>query len=103
MVTYDNEGLYIESVSGYAAKAMAVDAIINSLLTLAATEAGQNGVSEYSLNDGQVQIKTVRRGSTAIMQSIKEFEKLKQYYIEKASGTRMTRLVDSKNFIGRRY
>jgi hypothetical protein len=103
MVTYDNEGLYIESVSGYAAKAMAVDAIINSLLTLAATEAGQNGVSEYSLNDGQVQIKTVRRGSAAIMQSIEKYEKLKQYYIEKASGTRMTRLVDSKNFIGPRH
>jgi hypothetical protein len=103
MVSYNNERLYIESAEGYAAKALAVDAIINALLLLAATEAGQNGVSEYSLNDGQVQIRAAKRGSSAIMASIADYEKLKQYYITKSKGGRMTRLVDSRNFIGTRH
>ncbi len=102
VITFNDEGLYIESKKTYAEKALAVDQIIEALLVLAATEAGSEGVTEYSLNDGQVQIRTVKRGVNAIMQSIQSFEKLKQYYIVKSRGTRMTRLVDGKSFVGPR-
>lgn len=102
IISFNNEGLYIESKKTYAEKALAIDSIIEALLILAANEAGSDGVTEYSLNDGQVQIKTVKRGVNAIMQSIASFEKLKQYYIVKSRGTRMTRLVDGKTFVGPR-
>lgn len=101
MVIYDNEGLYIDSKTSNAAKADACNQIISALLALAATEAANDGVTEYSLNDGQVQIRTVRRGVDGIMNSIKSFENLKTYYMNKANG-RMIRLVDSKNFTGNR-
>jgi stage III sporulation protein SpoIIIAA len=100
MVTYHNEKLYIDSKKSYADKARAVDEIIEALLALAITEAANDGVQSYSLNDGQVIINSTKRGSQSIMNSINAFEKLKQYYVLKANGSRMTRLVDSKNFTG---
>ncbi len=99
MVTYDNEGLYIDSKTSNAAKAKACSQIISALLTLAATEAASDGVSKYTLNDGQVVITAEKRGVNSIMASIKGFENLRKYYIAQVNG-RMTRLVDSKNFTG---
>jgi hypothetical protein len=101
MVTYDSEGFYIASKRSAREKVIAIDAIIDALLLQAANEATSEGVTSYSLNDGQVQIATTRRGAESIMKSIQAFEKLRTYYEIRANGSRMTRLVDSKNFIGR--
>lgn len=100
MIEFSNSGLYIESQTSIEAKIVAIDAIITSLLSAAASSAGTSHLSEYSLNDGQVLIKSSLRGSTAIMQAIKDFEALKIFYMNKIN-PRVVRLVDEKNFIGR--
>lgn len=97
---FDTAGLYLETVSGNEAKIAAIDNIIATLLTTAATAAGSDNISEYSLNDGQVIIKTLYRGSDSIYEAIKNFEKLRQFYISRING-RVIRLVHEKNFIGR--
>ncbi len=101
MVTYDSEGIYIDSKATTAGKLLAVKSIISALLTLAASEASNDGVSKYTLNDGQVIIITERRGMTSIMDSIKKFETLQVYYENKLNGSRV-RLVPSRNFTGPR-
>jgi hypothetical protein len=97
MVVFDSAALYIESQTGIKAKIVAIDAIIDALLVTAAKAATNDHLTEYSLNDGQVQIKSAYRGASAIFNSIKEFEKLKQIYMSRING-RVVRLVDSKNF-----
>lgn len=97
MVIYDSAALYIEAQSGLQAKIIAIDAIIEALLITAVKAATNDNISEYSLNDGQTQIKTVYKGADAVVRSIKEFEKIKQLYVNRLNG-RMIRLVDDKNF-----
>lgn len=97
MVIYDSAALYIEAQSGLQAKITAIDAIIDALLLTAAKAAAGDNISEYSLNDGQTQIKTVYRGTSAVYASIRDFEKLKQMYMSRING-RVIRLVDDKNF-----
>lgn len=99
MITYDTVGLYLETATTNQEKITAIDAIISALLTTAANAAGNENISEYSLNDGQVIIKTNYRGVESIYKSIAAFRKLRQEYINMING-RVVRLVDGKNFIG---
>lgn len=102
MVTFDSAGLYVLSKKGIRAQIAAIDEIIAALLITALDSAGKDGVTEYSLNDGQVQIRTVNRGAKGIQESILAFRRLKNDLISEYNGGRMTRLVDSKAFIGNR-
>jgi len=97
MVIYDSADKYIESCTSLQDKITAIDAIITGLLSAAAKAAANDNISEYSINDGQVQIKSVYRGAAAVMNSIKQFEALKQFYVNQLNG-RIIRLVDGKNF-----
>lgn len=99
MVEYTSEGIYLDSCTTNQAKVVAIDAIINSLMASAASNAGNAGISEYWLDDGQTKIKKVYRSSSSIFDAIKDFERLKQMYVNRING-RMVRLVDGKNFIG---
>lgn len=96
-VYFDSCGLYIASCRSINAKLAAIDVIIDTLLVTAADSAGVADLSEYSLNDGQTIIRTIYKGTQAVMDAIMAFEKLKIYYQSKVTG-RMVRLVDSKNF-----
>jgi hypothetical protein len=101
MTVYDSAAIYLESRTDARSKIAAIDAIINALLITAAKAAEGENITEYWLDDGQTKIKTVRRTSGEIQASIKDWQKLKQYYINSLNG-RVFRLVDSKNFnIGR--
>lgn len=101
MVTFDSASIYIDSATSNKAKVVAIDAIIDGLLSTAAKAATDENITEYMLNDGQTIIKSVYRGSEAIYASIAAFERLKQMYMNRING-RMVRLVDSKNFIRNR-
>ncbi|KKQ06413.1 MAG: hypothetical protein US15_C0012G0011 [Candidatus Moranbacteria bacterium GW2011_GWF1_36_4] len=98
MVIYNNAGLYIEESTTIEGKIAAIEAIITALQVTAASAAGCDNITEYSLDDGQSKIRTVYRGVSQIIASINNFEKLKQMYINKLNG-RVVRLVDSKSFI----
>lgn len=98
-VIYDSAAGYIESATTIEGRITAIEAIITALLTTAANAAANEYITEYSLDDGQTKIRTAYRGTAAIMASIKSFESLKQYYMNKVNG-RVFRLVDGKNFTG---
>lgn len=99
MVEYDSEIAYLESKTDARSKIAAIDAIVNQLLLTAAKAALSEDVTEYSLDDGQTKIKTIRRPVSAIMKSIADLNTLKNEYINQLNG-RITQLRDSKNFIG---
>jgi hypothetical protein len=101
MTVYDSADIYLESRTGARAKITAIDAIVDALLLTAAKAAAGENILEYSLDDGQTKIKTVRRSSKEIEASIMAFQRLKQLYINQLNG-RVFRMIDSKNFnIGR--
>lgn len=98
MVYYDSAALYIESATTTKAKITAIDAIITALLSLAATAATSENVSEYTLNDGLSVIKESYRGTEAILKSVKAYEQLKNTYLRRLNGSHI-RLVDEHNMM----
>lgn len=102
MVYFDSSSIYLASATTNIAKIAAIDNIITGLLTVAATAAANDNISEYSLDDGQTVIREVYQGTAAVMRSIQAFEQLKTYYQNKLNG-RVARAVDVKNFNRSRY
>lgn len=101
MIIYESEKHYIDSCASLQAKIAAIDVIIAALLSTAAQAATSDDISEYWLNDGQTQIKTINRGSAQIERSILAFERLRMMYVNRLNpGGRILRLVDSKNLNG---
>lgn len=101
MVTYDSANIYIQCATTLEGKIARIDAIITALEDTALKAAANDNISEYSLNDGQTIIRTVYKGADAVLNSIMAFEKIKQMYVNRLNG-RVFRLVDGKNFTGRR-
>jgi hypothetical protein len=100
-MVYQSFSSYINCASSTRAKIARIDEIISALLDSAADAATNEGVSQYTLNDGQVIVNASNRSSKSIMESIKSFESLKSYYQQQLTG-RVMRLVDSKNFSRKR-
>lgn len=99
MVYFDSADLYIEGATSLRDKITRIDAVIDALLTTATKAAANDNISEYSLNDGQTQIRTAYKGADQVFQSIAAFERLKQIYVNRLNG-RSFRLIDGKNFPG---
>ncbi len=97
MVEYDSAAVYIEGAVSLRDKISRINEVIDALIKAATAAAANDGISEYALDNGQTKIKTVYRGTAAIFNSIKDFERLKQIYVNRLNG-HVTRLVDSKNF-----
>lgn len=100
-VYYDSAAIYIQCASTLQDRIIRIDAIITALYDTALKAAANDNLTEYSLNDGQTVIRTVYKGADSVLSSIKAFESIKQMYINQLNG-RVFRLVDSKNFTGRR-
>jgi len=98
MVIYDSSLVYIQSATTIVGKIAKIDAIISALEDTAIKSAVNEHITEYSLDDGQSKIRTIYRGTAAVLKSIQAFEQLKQMYVNRLNG-RVTRLVDGKNFI----
>ena len=99
MVYFDSASVYIEGATSLRDKITRIDAVIEALLVTATSAAANDNISEYSLNDGQTQIRTAYKGTDQIFESINAFERLKQIYVNRLNG-RSFRLVDGKNFPG---
>lgn len=104
MVVFDSAAVYIDNQGTYSclrdkwkARIVALDNIIDALEIAALTAAGRSHLTEYTLNDGQTQIKCIYRSAAEIQQAIMDYEGMKNYYINKLNG-RVFRLMDSKNF-----
>jgi len=97
MVYYDTCGIYVQSATSLQDKLTKINAIIDVLYSSALNAAGNNDITEYSLDDGQVKIRTVYRDSGQIMKSIDVLERQKQSVLNQLNG-RITRHIDSDNF-----
>lgn len=97
MITFDNEGLYIQSAKSIKEKITKIDEVIAALWTSVLEAAKNDHVQSYSLNDGQVQIRSDYRSTEAVMKSIKGLEKMKHYYIAQING-RVFGAKDASNF-----
>lgn len=101
MVVYDSCFKYLQSRTTLLERVAAIDAIIAAMEVAALAAATNEGVSQYSLNDGQTIISTTSRSVSDITKSIKEMISLKNYYINQPNmNGRVRRLVDGKNMIG---
>lgn len=96
MIVYDTCGIYIQSITDLKAKYTAITNLINALYLSATNGAGNQGKSEYSLDDGQIKIKTVYRSTQETLAAIDVLERQKQTILNQLNG-RVTRGVDSKN------
>lgn len=97
MVYFDSCSIYVTSATSLRAKIDRMQAVIDMLEETALKSAGNEDISEYSLDDGQTKIKTVYKSASAVADAIETFERLKQKYINQLNG-RAVRMVDSKNF-----
>jgi hypothetical protein len=98
MVIYDSAGLYLESKTTMAERVDAIQEIIDALILKAADATATANYEEYSLNDGQTQIRTRYRSVQDIEAAITVFDRLLQRYLNRLNGRAM-RMVDSKNFL----
>ena len=89
---------YLGTCQSNDAKIIAIDAIIDSMLTAAATAAESGHLDEYQYDDGHVKIRTKYRSVSQIVTAINSFNQLKQLYINRKTG-RMIKLMDDKNFM----
>jgi hypothetical protein len=86
-----NDGIYtvesyIECKATVRDKIKAIDALIDKF-ELKLLEVGDSVVyDEYSMNDGQMNVRTKYRSSNDVLQAIDNLEKLKQRYVNKLNG-----------------
>lgn len=97
MVVYNSAAIYVASATSIKDKIKKIDAIITALYDTALKAAANDNITEYMLDDGQTKIQTTYNGTAAVFNSIKNFEQIKQMYLNQLNG-RMVRLVDGKNF-----
>jgi len=93
--TFGSAKLYIDSVTTTEARLTKVIQIIDGLTDLAVTAASNDDIGEYSLNDGQVVIKTVYRSVDDIADSIFKWERVKNILLGRLNG-RVVVLKDAR-------
>lgn len=77
---------YVESKTTLAAKIVAYDTIIAGM-EAAYLEAVTSGhLSEYSMNDGQMNVKAVYRSITDMNAAIQGLEQIRQRYVQRYNG-----------------
>lgn len=97
MNVYETAGLYITAAATLEERITRIDSVIDALLVVMVDSAGTAKFSEYTLNDGQTQIRAAYRDQQAITAQINALETLKNKYLNQLNG-RVVRLVDSKDF-----
>jgi uncharacterized protein YggE len=81
------------------AKINEVDAIINELMNTAMRSVMKGEIAEYELDTGQTRIRKKYNSPAMVQNSIKEYEALRQMYVNKLNkSTGSYRLMDERNF-----
>ena len=88
---------YIQSATTLVEKIKKLDAIIEALENLALKSAEGADISKYMLNDGQTTISTEYRSPLEITNSLFQYEKIRQNYLNKLDG-RSVKLIDKGIF-----
>ena len=98
MAIYEKASDYLGEATTLQDRITRINNIIDALELKAVDATESQYIEEYSLNDGQTQIRTRYRGIKGITDAINAFETIRQRYINQLQG-RGTRLVDGQNFI----
>jgi len=88
-MSYHTETLYIESATTLEERVRRICAIIEALELRQVAVIGNEDVQEYSIDDGQVKIKTSYRGAKQIAEAIQAYEVIKQRILNKLNGRQM--------------
>lgn len=94
---YPSVALYYRSANDLCDKVNRLDESIELLITAMATQALEDDVLEYRLDDGQTRIKVIKRSVEQMTKSIKALEQLRNYYLKQLNGTGVVRLVDHES------
>lgn len=82
-----NEILYIESANSLLEKIEKIDIIIDALLTQMELSASGSNIEEYSVDDGQIKIKTAYRDPVSMANAIFRFEQMRGRLLNKLNGS----------------
>jgi hypothetical protein len=90
MSTTCTETIYIQSASSLKESYERIQAIILALQLAVVDLAPKAGLTDYSLDDGQVKIKTSYRNADDIAKAILSYEKIAQGILNQLNGRVMT-------------
>ena len=97
LIWFDKDAIQkIESTATRQERIAAIDTIIDTLLSAAASAALNSDLMEYKADTGQTKVSRMFRDPSAIAAAVMSFEKIKVMYVNRQNG-RMTRLIDSRN------
>lgn len=98
MALYDSESMYIVCSTSTQERLARIEAVIIALENQALIAAGDSNISEYSLNDGQVTIRTAYRSPDSIAKAINVYEAMYQRLFNRCGGLNIVRLRDARSF-----
>ena len=87
---------YIIDSTGLKQRYDRITQIITALENQMILAAGNSTTEEYSLNDGQIQIRTMYRSPDSISKAIDAFEKIRNRILAELTGTTRVRLADAQ-------
>ncbi len=77
---------YIECRADLKAKIIAIDALIDAMELKMLDVVGTSDLDEYSMDDGQMKVRTKYRSTSDVLAGIDGLEKLKQRYVNRLNG-----------------
>lgn len=83
---FDSAFVYIDSACDNAERIKKIQTIIDALEDQILQSAGKSGIDEYSLDDGQIKIRTKYRNVEDIEKAISAFQKSQTRLINKTQG-----------------
>lgn len=83
------ETIYIQGADNLYERLKRIDQIIDALELNLLENIGNSNIDEYSLDDGQVKIKTIYRSTKDISNAIDALEKQKQRLLNQLNGRNM--------------
>lgn len=98
MALYDSEALYITCSTSTQERLSRIESVIIALENQALIAATDSNISEYSLNDGQVTIRTAYRNPSDIAKAIDVYEAMYNRIFNRCSGLNIVKLKDSRSF-----
>ncbi len=97
MITYVMVDGNLQDPNDIKANIVLIDQIISQLLNTALKAALNGDTVEYTLDTGQTKIHKTYNNPKAITDAIMNYRRIRQTYVSMLT-SRITRLVDSKNF-----
>lgn len=97
MVEYSSGAVYVNSCTTTQARIVAIEAIIDVLMTTGLESAANGDLTEFYLDSGQTKITAKYRNPLDVLNAIKMYEGLKNLYIGRLN-SRVVRQLPEQNF-----